>query len=1438
MSGADALAGVLGTAPELQTSPELAVAASNSQDPNGVGRVLAHTVNTAAQDRAVNKVSKKVGHPNLLHQSLGFLGGALGSVASPVVHVAGEAAHDVNQATGGVAGDIAGGALHIAGMGLTEVQHTYRALHDVEARHGPIAGLLEGLGIAAGAAAAVVAAIPTGGTSLAAFGGATAAILGGEATADVANRVFYQDSWDRTQNGEAYQGIYNRDTGKYSGGPVSLGRDLADHLPHPLRFMSGITDGLADLTLDPLNVVGGSFAEARKAALGVNTVEGLDSALNNPLTRGSLERAFGDIGSINSPTEIIRKYPKFEQIARDLANLHGADEVTEFFRQNLGTAEFLSKYSGELPNLPLTRVPFKAAQEFMRTYSGPGSAVARVFTLLPSDFDKEMLSYSSSDFDPTSQAAAKSIYRVLRFGQSHEVAQDVADAFAATDHLPTKKDIYTNALSALFKAKGLEPGDKMYDEFVQAMENTTPVLGGPEAVFGTDAAGRNLSLIATDHGDNAVAIFENQKGRWAMPDFMELTRASRAQGKITNLLGEADDAFYQHWTQAVFKQGALLTGGFALRIAAAEAIPAAFREGFLNLIRNSAGLHLGAAASEEEVGNIAAAVHAMTRKMLHISDEDIDLFSRSTIAMGGDKLPAGLNADAHGAQGVSFLDSPEGNKVTLLQRALGKVPPSHSYGDQFGIIGAGPDHADAWQIAQREAAKSELGRKAAETLNMQLAAGRSLQEATQASTDAVRNLLDSKSEKWLAGFERHFTSSTEGVEPHEDWGRIVTDTVKGLVGNPHDSEFINRDLLAHLADGEAAPLDKLQAVAAADQPLVKNRIAKPDIPEGPISRIAQLGYQHVIDPIINTLSREPLFATELKRQYGPLQNLIDDGILSEDEALRFAQMRAVVNVTPFIHNPLERSQFANLARNFMPFYFAQTQAYRRVGRLLADDPGAFRKFQLSSSALHDLGAVTTDDNGQPQFVYPGGGFLAHASLGALGMLGFQVAGSSPVAFSGNIQSLNSVFPFNEDGGGVGIGPVTAKLGPIVSIPMHAVETLFPEVGVPLANKVLGPVGAAGGFYDQLIPNTPLRNLAKAAGILPSGAKDYQNVTIQITQALAFRQQQAMDKWVKAGHQPTDKGHPSIVPLASDSPMVRQRFVNRVKNQARILLYLKAGLSAVVPAAPAVTANDLGLAAEIRTLIASKGPDGKPLGLSGAMTEFLARHPDATPYTVFGSASDTAGAYLPANKPAQDFIDKHLDTLSKYPYGGVWLVPQTSAPYSQEVYQEQLAMALRYKKAPEEFVKDMYIAQGNNQFYNQDLPDYKKQLAAVEGDPVATSNLKSQFNTYIETVLGPQNPVWWDDFKSADREHERTLAVQQLQSIFQNGDAPPGPQTTAIKGLLESYRDYNAQKIAGRQDSWSAQQRDELKTNWQAYMDSLAVQKPELAPVIFKVFRSL
>ena len=70
---------------------------------------------------------------------------------------------------------------------LSQVQHEYRYLHDVEVTHGMLAATLEGIGIAAGA---VVGTVATGSLK----GGE----LGAEAEGGIEGQVFYKDSWDRT----------------------------------------------------------------------------------------------------------------------------------------------------------------------------------------------------------------------------------------------------------------------------------------------------------------------------------------------------------------------------------------------------------------------------------------------------------------------------------------------------------------------------------------------------------------------------------------------------------------------------------------------------------------------------------------------------------------------------------------------------------------------------------------------------------------------------------------------------------------------------------------------------------------------------------------------------------------------------------------------------------------------------------------------------------------------------------------------------------------------------------------------------------------------------------------------------------------------------------------------------------------------------------------
>ena len=137
-----------------------------------------------------------------------------------------------------------------------------------------------------------------------------------------------------------------------------------------------------------------------------------------------------------------------------------------------------------------------------------------------------------------------------------------------------------------------------------------------------------------------------------------------------------------------------------------------------------------------------------------------------------------------------------------------------------------------------------------------------------------------------------------------------------------------------------------------------------------VSNITDLGFKKVIDPIVNGLAREPLYMIHVADAYERLVPQIAKGWLAEDQALRIAQTQASYAMLPQIHNTALRNQFAQLARNFLPFYFAQEQALKRAFNALKDTSIAsplfsrgMRFYQLAEHAMSDPTFMSTDENG-------------------------------------------------------------------------------------------------------------------------------------------------------------------------------------------------------------------------------------------------------------------------------------------------------------------------------------------------------------------------------------------------------------------------------------------------------------------------------------------
>jgi hypothetical protein len=630
-----------------------------------------------------------------------------------------------------------------------------------------------------------------------------------------------------------------------------------------------------------------------------------------------------------------------------------------------------------------------------------------------------------------------------------------------------------------------------------------------------------------------------------------------------------------------------------------------------------------------------------------------------------------------------------------------------------------------------------------------------------------------------------------------DWGSTLSENVLGVAGYKSAEGYgVNRELLDAIAQGETPSQAVLNSIPEAQLPInVKGRVLEPDT-AGTLERVANMGWKRFLGPIINKMSREPAFSAEWSRQYN---YLLDHGF-EEGQAAVVANQRAAENMLQFVHNPQERSQLGYTVRNLMPFYFAQEQAYRRAGRLLATDPAAFRRYQLMLTGFNNIATKTSDPNGTNYMMMPGTGFLTQPTVAAMHLLfPGRVSGAVSSALSGNLTSMSTVFPLTE-----GALP-WQKLGPVVSIPLHSLELLRPETA-PAITSVVGQQATAGSLWDQLIPNTFIKNVLAAANLRGETTSQH-NSTISILQLLA------------------DQGK---VPQPDAAPMVKQTFVDRVKNQSRVLDIVKAMFSLVSPSAPQVVINNK--FSDLFQTYLKKYPNN----YTQAATEFLKDYPDATAQTVARSSTTLKG--LPATKEAEDWVNSHPDIVQNYPMAAAYLIPQTGK-YDAVVYNEQLAQHLRQRIGDAPYLDALYKASADAQFYNRDMVAHDAEIARLKaaGDTAGVTAENANFQAYIAQVFGPQNPVWYADFGTQASTKLKQQAISQLIELASKGPID-SPMAEGVIGLLTDFAAHQAALQPSQFEKLTGQAKIDEENNWQAYLRQVADQNPQLRVVINALFR--
>jgi thiaminase len=1424
----------------VRAAPEL------KQDP-GTAVAVAAAGGTPVKAQAVAQAGKRQANATAQDQ-----------VKPTGTSIFGEIAGDVGSALGKVA--------HYANDGLATVQHEYRYLHDVEARHGMTAAIMEGAGILAGAAAGTVLDPGTG------------TVLGAEAAAGIEGQLTFKDSWQRTLNPNYKD--------PHTGQLVSFGRDVASAIGlhgGAQTAVSGALDGLGDMIADPLGLAGKGLGEAHSiegmgGALGrvyqgtSLTAENVDQAFD---TLPSVRRAFSDIAGM-TPGDIAVRYPQFVGIANELGHADSAEAVKDTFKELAASSEMLD--AAKLPTLAASRMVFRPLRDVVRNLPadaegpvsgflarhvvnnaviGPRRWADRLEALPGATFDPDTMDLSGSQINPANTRGLTDIYRLMRYGGTDREARAVVDAYAAATPAQRIVIVKNGIFKTLFAMAGQTLPDDADPEtslaelvdgrtknaILERLDNHLSSAGiegnQPERVFGTMVDGKVVRPVIDEDGVSVQgAIRANQTGSISLPNIVEARRMAQAiqSSRTSRLLAGTDDFLYDHVTQGFFKPLVLMSGGYGLHISLAEMIPNALRHGLTTSVQglyDRAIANLGYKADKEELGLLSGWLYSIAGRRALQSSQDAQYLTEVYLANEGYKTTTGVAAGEI-TQG----------ETQPVERALSgfrqKMATGTKEGSQFSTFGNEDARmVNLWQADLREASNDRWTRTAAKAYLHNVGESESL--ASERARQAVADELRAEPTDTLENYVRSRYKSAlapPGWDAIDDWASAIVDALKTDVharGEDGAAGRLHADLLTSVANGRTPSVDELDAIDPSERPLaLKGRQVIPD-GTGTVQRIANFGFRKILNPMVNILSRNQEFAVEYVQARRAIQPMVDQGLLTDDEAMVRAESQATTHVMRFVHNLHDRTQWTATMRNWAPFYFAQEQAYRRMGRLLAEDPGAFRRYQLAIAGIGHLSSNMQDGNGANYIAFPGSGFIGKGTADIMGLHGVMVGGVTPAAFGGSLSSANVIFPLSQ-----GFSP---DLGPIAMVPVSQLSTLLPELGkryptfakatnvaASALNYIEGQSSQSQPIWEQLIPNAFVARMIEAE---MGDDRAFNSSVMQAYQYLDYQQAEATAAWKKEG----SKGEPpQIVPAQTAPAAVKQEFVDKVRNYIRALYVARALTGMVSPVSSNVEMTNFGFPSKLNTEITKAG------SVSTGMANFLLKYPNAVPWTVAQSyvpsntdATQPSGYSLSSSEPAIQWVDTNQRLLDKYGVAALWLMPQlTNAAYSPTVYNEQIAQGLRVKDTPAQFLNALYVAAGDDMYYGG-LSVHEAALTAAGNNHTAVNAEYDTWDAWV-TQLEKQYPVWAENFTSGTRQTNSQQAIQTLTQIFNAGEAPKDDQSSMVEQLLAQYQTAAAAyQQAGTTSNYSSAQ-SKVSDSWIAYLDSTAVQIPALKPIIQSVFK--
>lgn len=1188
-----------------------------------------------------------------------------------------------------------------------------------------------------GAAAGVPAweqAIPTGigaalGGLLGGPEGAGGGSLVGESLAGLATAIVHGpkgdlgDLWRQTKTGQ------------------TMGQMVTSELGIPKAYSSyKITSGTVDAALaiadDPTSYLGSVF-KGFKGAKALSDAANVDKLAETP----GFQRWAQWAAKVDSPERISRVAaatgaPLPARVAVAMADAKSAEEVTQVFKDaaslTLPNQEFAMK---AMPQFYKSDI-FRAIQRY-NAWDGP-SWMPHPFQALP----RQVLDSQDADFI----AQGRKYFQLLA---PKDQVDGMMNDFLRADDVGRVGIVRGAAINRL-KEGGLT--DEAIQRLAQAGKWTGLLGPTPEAIQSTMPGFEDLADQALSPTRVSLPGYRELRVLDSVQKLGVVAKTASLDAKLAGLTGNLKALW-------------IMRPAFALRVAMDEGLASMAMYGThpiktLDAVSNSwirylteESPHGLSNALGEQLGNFKQFIEGLPGYSgIPVEDAKAtpkapDLITGQFEEMPQERVPANVRKAVTGPE-----------KAVLTSMDIRRAPSEMK--DQLQIINAAdPAHTRAWlQKLNYDIRTDPLGYKLLENWqnpNEALEVAHAWAQSDEGAA-AAKNLMAGTTSP-LKG--------TGAVTPHDIANQRLAEIfgdrekdIPPLVPEQLRNELYQRNL----------SLRDLRNIPIEDRPPVLGYKYTDTEAKGPWQKLNE-GFHHATSVWLNNMVRDPQWTMRYNQEYDRILNIATkSGALGNEVApeqlAHMAANSATTDMLKVIHNPLERTKFDVMTRSIIPFNFAYVQFFKRWGRAFEENPAFAHRLSMLAGVGQHEGFFSQDDKGNTLWHLPIGNEFFQHTLG----LGLQRQEDLPF-LSGPIQAFSKaaippLLPFSSH--------VMPGFSPIVTVPASVIAMMKPDTQKVLT-QVLGPsfgalnkpgMGFADRILSQVAPSWTQRLSEAALG--DQGDNNFATTMINAMQY--YGSKGAMDA-------------PPRNPKESDQDYARRvrDFYNRksgqIRNTARLLHLGKMVESLFAPYSPLPDVASMKLPSELRQLRAQKGYEA-------GTQAFLDKYGDKAEYYLQSMTQAQTRDASPSSE-YQKWADSNQGFLKDYPNVGGMLAPRGA--FNQYAYQQQLSTGERKKLSPNEWLLQVAIKRGDDEFYNTIKPRYEALVKA--GLP---SQVLSPLYNQWKQELDAKYPGWltWRNSASV-REGARQAAILELQDAL----ADPRVPQQGMKPLREFMQSYGMMK---------------------------------------------